>query len=162
MKKKHNPKSPQICSSKQIQMSSPSFISIDADPLELAYVMLASGLYYNCELSWFNPNQKHYDVMHTFPRNTFIGITITDKNVGTFSDLCWTKDELEVDAFLCVCALNEEDTERVNLVCFGGKDQRKSIIGIFLKQEMPDAKQRINAISKALKTKHKEYFPSMR
>lgn len=159
MKKSHSPKSPRICSSKQIQMDAPRFVSIDADPLELAYVMLASGLYYKCELSWLNPNPKHYDGIHVSPRDVYLGRTITDKSVSAFSDLCWTKDELEVDAFLCVCALNEEDTERVNLVHVGSEDQKKSIIGIFLEQGRSGAKQRVNAIVKDLKAKYKEHFP---
>ena len=159
MKKNHNPKSAKIFSSKHIQMDVPRFISIDADPLELAYVMLVSSLYYNCELSWLNPNPKHYDSIHLSPRDFCNGRKITDKNVGAFSDLCWTKDELEVDAFLCVCALDEEDIERVNLVYVGSEDQRKSIIGIFLEQGRPGAKQRVNAIVRDLKAKHKEIFP---
>ncbi len=159
MKANYQPKSPQSHSSKPIQMDSPMFVSIDADPLKLAYVMLTSGLYYNCELSWFNPNPKHYDDIHVFPRDVYFGRTITDKNVGTFPDLCWTKDELEVDAFLCVCALNKEDSERINLGHYGSEGQQESTISIFLEQGRSGAKQRVNTIVKDLKSKYKEIFP---
>ena len=135
MKADYNQKSPKSSNSKRIQMDSPRFVSIDADPLKLAYVMLASGLYCYCELTWFNPNPKHCDGMHVFPRDTYLGRTITDKNVGTFSDLCWAKDGLGVDAFSCVCALDEDDIERIKLVYIGRNIKQNRSLVFFWNKE---------------------------
>lgn len=106
--------------------------TVDADPFELAYTMLSSGLFHPCELSWINPSTRFLDMRYLAPRDLSIGEIVTEDRIGTYDDFINLRNCVGTEFFSCVCALDSEDIERISLSHAESGDQI-SRLGIFIK-----------------------------
>lgn len=124
--------------------------------------MMSSGLYQTCELTFFNPDPRYYDVRdvrYLFPRDAFLGDSLTEKDNVSYESLCAAQRKLKTNSFMCVCALDKHDTERINLACSHADGNRKSLIGVFLNETRTDSKRFAeDTIDMLIKT-HGEVFP---
>jgi hypothetical protein len=138
------------------------------NPFKLAYIMLSSGLFAKCEFSSFNRNPQEHDEEYVMPRDLFMGNTITDKTVGNFANFVksvWNQTETE---FLCVCALNESDTERVSFAGNFSEDfikdvdkaLGKKIENLLIFHVSKENKHKPRKLLAKLEKKYKEQFPN--
>ena len=91
------------------------------DSKKIAYVMLSSELFLNCECSILNNNPKEFDNEYLLPRDMFVGEIITDKNVGSYTDFLNKLGNSGDLIFNCVCSLDDKDKERVVFLGLGDK-----------------------------------------
>lgn len=131
--------------------------AIDAAPLELAYVMLTSGLFRHCELAWHNPNLRYYDSRFIAPRDIFSGDIVTDVTVGTYEDLCATQLCSGPALFSCICALDDDDVERIALTQYGDeKGQAK--LSLFIKGSRRGYDEYASTVIAQLKQHYRNMF----
>lgn len=102
--------------------------TIHADPLETAFV---SGLFCSCELSWVAPSPRFFDARYIAPRDFSLGETVTEDSIMTFEELCVQKASVGRDFFSCVCALDNDDIERISLF-HSSPDETESRIGLYI------------------------------
>jgi hypothetical protein len=92
------------------------------DSKKMAYTMLSSGLFIKCECSIVNNEPKEFDRDHVFPRDMYIGDTITDKNVGTYFNFIKLLGKNRDNVLHCTCALDESDNERITFMGLGANE----------------------------------------
>jgi len=92
------------------------------DSNKLAYIILTCGLFVKCECTLVNNDPKEIDKEYIFPRDMYIGDTITDKNVGTFQDFINKLGSNRNNLLHCTCALNEADVERITFISLSDSD----------------------------------------
>jgi hypothetical protein len=86
---------------------------------QIAYAMLASGLFMNCECAVVNNDPQEFDEEYVFPRDMYVGDAITEKDIGTYLDFLKALGN-NLDAILhCTCSLDETDNERISFVSAG-------------------------------------------
>jgi len=83
------------------------------DSKKLAYCILTCGMFVKCECSVVNNNPQEIDKEYIFPRDMYIGDTVTDKNAGTYQDFINKLGSNRNNTLHCTCALDKADIERI-------------------------------------------------
>ena len=99
-----------------------AFNTVGYDSKKLAYTILSSGLFMNCECSIVNNEPTEYDEEYVFPRDIYIGAPITDKNVGTYFNFIKMLGSNRTNVLHCTCALDESDEERITFMSLGANE----------------------------------------
>ena len=126
------------------------FKLMEYDPKKVVYAMLTSGVLTHCECSIINNNPTQHNASFIVPRDAYIGKTITEKNVGTYSDFLVKLGPNSNNVLQCVCALDESDKERV---VYLGLSIAESIMAFFTTRK---SKHDPEKILEQLKSKYNE------
>ena len=121
------------------------------DPKKMVYTMLSSGFLTRCECSVINNNPVRHRTNYLMPKDVFVGKTITDKNVGAYSDfLVALRPYSGGNILQCVCALDEKDRERVVYI---GLSKAESIMSFHTARK---SRHKPEIILKRLKSRYGE------
>ena len=88
---------------------------LECDPLSIPYVLMTSPMFHLPELSFFNPTPKKVVSEKVIPEDGFLDVPVTEKDLASFEAFIECVENAKSAGIHCVCALDENDEERV---CF--------------------------------------------